>query len=259
MKAQTTIPSQYAKDRADTLRNRANLAANRNLLFWYGELYREQFRDLGSIESLVVLEIGSGVSPLHRFYPSVLTSDVLNLDYLDYIFDCHQIDRFEPIADGSLDVITLTNVVHHLKRPIEFFTKAAAKLKPGGVIIATEPYFSLLSTLIYKYLHHEPVDFSIEKPELTEVIGPLSSANGPLAWLIFERPEWRKALEDQFEFDHRSFRPFSAISYFATGGISRRIPIPSAIYQMFFTVDLWLSRLFPRVFASFFTITLTRK
>ena len=254
-----TTSSRYAKDRAETLRNRANLATNRNLLVWYQQLYREQFRDLGSIDGLNVLEIGSGVSPLHLFYPSVLTSDVLDLDYVDYVFDCHEIDKIQAIADGSLDAITLTNVVHHLKRPIEFFRKAAAKLKKGGVIIAAEPYFSLLSTFIYKHFHPEPVDFSIEQPELKEVTGPLSSANGPLAWLIFARPKWRKALEEHFEFETGSFRPFSAVAYFVTGGISRRIPIPNALYRLFFPVDLWLSRLFPRIFASFFIITLTRK
>jgi SAM-dependent methyltransferase len=208
---------------------------------------------------LSVLEIGSGVSPLWNNYPSVLTSDVLNLDYLDYTFDCHRIDEFEPITEGSLDVITLTNVLHHLKSPIAFITKAAKKLKSGGVIIATEPYFSVISTLIYEHLHHEPVDFSIEKPELADIKGPLSSANGPLPWLIFNRAEWRSEIERYFEFERRPFRPFTALSYFATGGISRKIPIPGSIYRAFFMLDLWLSRMFPKVFASFFTIRLTRK
>lgn len=253
------MTEEYAKDRADTLRNRANLAANRNLLFWYRQLYKEQFRELGEVERLRVLEIGSGVSPLHQIYPGVMTSDVLDLDYLDYVFDCHAIDRFEPIPDNSLDVITLTNVLHHLKSPIEFLSNAATKLKPHGVIIATEPYFSVLSTLIYKHLHHEPVDFTVEKPELSEVRGPLSSANGPLPWLIFQRPEWRRKVKKYFEFDHERFRPFTAISYFATGGISRRIPIPGAIYRPLFAIDLALSRRFPRLLASFFTIILTRK
>ena len=38
--------AEEAKDRAATLRNRARLGANKNLLFWYRELYRDQFRDL---------------------------------------------------------------------------------------------------------------------------------------------------------------------------------------------------------------------
>jgi SAM-dependent methyltransferase len=259
LKEKASISNQYAKDRSDTLRNRAKLGANRNLLFWYQKLYQDQFRNLGNIEAVTILEIGSGTSPLGQFYPSIITSDVLDLDYLDYVFDCHQIDHFEPIVDNSLDVITLTNTLHHLRRPIEFLCRAARKMKSGGRIIATEPYFSLTSTLIYKYLHHEPVDFLIDNPELTEVHGPLSSANSPLPWLIFQRPEWRTKLEQHFTFERPLFRPFTGLSYFATGGISRRIPIPRVIYRAFFYFDLWFSRLFPRLWASFFTITLIRK
>ena len=252
-------PNQYEEDRALTLRNRARLDANKNLLYWYRRLYDQQFASLEAA-SLRVLEIGSGVSPLKRFYDNVLTSDVLDLDYLDYVFDCHEIDHFQPIPDQSLDIIALTNVLHHLKDPIGFLNKAAAKLKQGGCIIATEPYFSALSTLIFKHLHHEPVDFAVEKPVLSEIRGPLASANIALPWLIFVRhKEWRRQLEANFRFTPDSFRPFSAISYMATGGISHRIPMPLLIYQLLFQLDLALSRMFPKLFASFFIIRLTRK
>ena len=259
MKDESSTTDEYARDLADTLRNRAKLSANGNLVYWYRSLYQDQFRNLGDIEKLAVLEIGSGVSPLCNFYKNVRTSDVLDLDYLDYVFDCHHIDQFEPIADASLDVITLTNVLHHLKSPIEFLSKAALKLKRGGKLIATEPYFSAISRLIYLHLHHEPVDFSIDKPELAEVRGPLSSANGALAGLIFERPEWRTEIAREYEFEEPRFRPYTGLSYFATGGISRRLPIPGQIYRPLFAIDLWLSRLLPRLMASFFTVTLTRK
>jgi len=252
-------PHQYEEDRALTLRNRAKLDANTNLLYWYGRLYAEQFRSLTPTKSRV-LEIGSGASPLKRFYDSVLTSDVLDLDYLDFVFDCHDIDQFDPIPDESLDAIVLTNVLHHLKDPIEFLNKAAAKLKQGGKIIATEPYFSWLSTLIFKYLHHEAVDLEVRQPQLSEVHGPLSSANIALPWLIFvKRPEWQSRLALRYKFEANSFQPFSAISYMATGGISRRLPIPGFIYRLLFQVDLTASRLFPKVFAAFFTIQLIRK
>src|SRR5947199_3751392 len=156
--AATVLQSQEAEDRAATLRNRARLGANKNLLFWYRELYRDQFRDLPNPATLSILEIGSGTSPLKQFLSNVITSDVLDLDYLDLVIDCHEIDKLDAIKDNSLDVITLTNVLHHLKSPITFLNRAAGKLKPGGKVIATEPFFSVLSTLIFKYVHHEPVD-----------------------------------------------------------------------------------------------------
>lgn len=251
---------QYAEDRAVTLHNRARLDGNRNLLYWYEELYRHQFQNYADPHKLRILEIGSGVSPLQRFYRNVLTSDVLELDYLDYVFDCHLIDQFDQVADASLDVIALTNVLHHLRNPIDFLNRAASKIKHGGKIIATEPYFSTLSTFIFKYLHHEPVDFDINEPALSEVRGPLASANIALPWLIFVRHhEWREMLKANFEFDAKKFPAFSSISYMATGGISRRLPIPAPLYKILFRLDMVLSRIFPNALASFFTITLTRK
>jgi SAM-dependent methyltransferase len=256
----TILQSEEAKDRAATLRNRARLGANKNLLFWYRELYRDQFKDFPNPAALSILEIGSGTSPLKQFLPSVITSDVLDLDYLDLVFDCHEIDKLDAVEDNSLDVITLTNVLHHLKSPIAFLNRAASKLKSGGKVIATEPFFSVVSTVIFKCLHHEPVDFKISDPELRYVQGPLGSANIALPWLIFFRNrEWLQRLNDNFDLTSFSARPFSALSYMITGGISHRLPLPDFLYRMLFRVDLALSRRFPSFCAAFFTATLTRR
>jgi 2-polyprenyl-3-methyl-5-hydroxy-6-metoxy-1,4-benzoquinol methylase len=149
MSGTITVPqSEQVKDRAATLRNRARLSVNKNLLFWYRELYRDQFKEFPNPAALSILEIGSGTSPLKQFLSNVVTSDVIDLDYLDLVFDCHEIDTLDAIKDGSLDVITLTNVLHHLKSPIAFLNRAAAKLKPGGKVIATGLSFPL-SALIF--------------------------------------------------------------------------------------------------------------
>jgi SAM-dependent methyltransferase len=258
--ATTLLQREQAKDRAITLRNRARLGANKNLLFWYRELYRDQFKEFPNPAALSILEIGSGTSPLKQFLPNVITSDVLDLDYLDVVFDCHEIDRLDAIKDNSLDVITLTNVLHHLKSPIAFLNCAASKLKSGGKVIATEPFFSAISTVIFKYLHHEPVDFGISEPDLAHVKGPLASANIALPWLIFFRKrEWLQPLNDKFDLTTFSTRPFSALSYMATGGISHRLPVPRFLYHTLFPIDLAFSHRFPRLCASFFTVTLTRR
>jgi SAM-dependent methyltransferase len=260
MSGATAWESEEARDRATTLRNRARLDANQNLLFWYRELYRDQFKDLPSPESLSILEVGSGTSPLKQFHSNIVTSDILRLDYLDLVFDCHEIDRLDAIRDSSLDVLTLTNVLHHLRSPIAFLNRAARKLKSGGKVVATEPFFSVLSTAIFKYLHHEPVDFRVSEPELGEVEGPLASANIALPWLIFFRKlEWLQRLSENFDIASRSIRPFTALSYMATGGISHRLPVPGSLYRALFPIDLAISRYFPRLCASFFTITLTRR
>lgn len=228
MNSATARESEAAKDRAATLRSRAYLSANQNLLFWYRELYRDHFRDLPNPATLSILEIGSGASPLKQFHSNIVTSDILDLDYLDLVFDCHEIDKLEAIKNNSLDVITLTNVLHHLKSPIAVLNRAASKLKPGGKVIATEPFFSALSTGIFKYLHHEPVDFRISEPELSKVEGPLESANIALPWLIFfRRREGLRRLTHNFDVGNLSARPLALYPTWLLGGYhaSRRFLI----------------------------------
>ena len=260
MRTITAVKNDESHDRAVTLRNRARLGANQNLLFWYRELYRDQFKDFRNPAALSILEIGSGTSPLKQFLSNVVTSDVLDLEYLDLVFDCHEIHKLDAIKNESLDVITLTNVLHHLKSPIAFLNRAANKLKPGGKVVATEPFFSLLSTPIFRYLHHEPVDFRISKPELNNVRGPLGSANIALPWLMFfRRRDWAESLMENYDVPNCSIRFFSALSYMATGGISHKLPVAPWLYRALFPVDLFLSRCYPRLCASFFTILLARR
>ncbi len=250
----------FEHDTVVTRINRNKLQQNPNLLFWYRNLYESQFREIEDISRKLILEIGSGTSPLKLFYKNVITSDVLDLDYVDYTFDCHQIDTFDPIPDASLDIVTLTNVLHHLKEPITFLIKMATKLKSGGQIIFAEPFFSVISGVIYKCLHHEPSIFNINLPVLDEIKGPLSSANMAMPYLIFfKRDDWSRPLDKVFSFSSREAIYYSAFSYMITGGISRRIPIPQLLYKGMFGFDLWLSRTFPKVFSSFFIMKLKKK
>src|SRR5438132_1428167 len=163
MKTIAVGQSDTVQDCAVTLRNRAHLSANQNLLFWYRELYRDQFKGFPDPAALSVVEVGSGTSPLKQFLPNVVTSDVLDLDDLDLVFDCHEIDKFDGLRDENYDVANC------------------------------------------------------------------------------------------------SVRFFSALSYMATGGISHKVPIPTWLYRAFFPMDVFLSRCFPRLYASFFTIILSRR
>src|SRR5262249_60725987 len=97
MRTSTVAQNQSSQDRVLTLRNRARLDANKNLLFWYRELYRDQFKDFPNPAALSMLEIGSGTSPLKQFLSTVVTSDLLKLDYLDLVFDCPATDTLASI------------------------------------------------------------------------------------------------------------------------------------------------------------------
>jgi len=184
---------------------------------------------------------------------------VLDLNYLDLVFDCHEIDKLDAIKENSLDVITLTNTLDHLKRPIVFLNRAANKLKLGGKVIATEPFFSAINCHL-QVSDQEALDFRISEPELGEMQGPLASANIALPWLIFfRRRERPQPFNDNFDLASLSAWPFSALSYMAPGGMSRRLRVPRFLYRMLFAVDLAISRRSARFCAVFFSLTLTRR
>jgi len=251
---------EYDHDREWTLKNRKNLLSNQNLIMWYEKLYKKAFTVCGNVDNLNVLEIGSGASPLKMFYNNIITSDILELDYLDFVLDCHNIDKTTQFEDESLDVITMTNVLHHLQNPVDFLLKASCKLKIGGRVIAIEPFFSLVSSIIYKLLHHEPSDFSITEPCLAGVKGPLSTANQALPQMIFMGNKgWVDPLFEKYSFDSSNFSYYSSLSYMASGGISRRIPIPAWIYRTMLAMDVRIADRFPSMMASFFIICLQKK
>ena len=247
----------YEYDRERTQENRRRLHKNYNLMFWYQELYRELFHVIPNITQKRILEIGSGASPLKMFLPNVITSDVLKLEHLDMVFDCCQIGEFEGIPDHSIDVLTLTNVLHHLRDPIQFLRNATRKLTIGGEVCIVEPYFSLVSYPLFKVLHHEPTDFNITRPMLERVDGPLSSSNQAIPYMIFfTRPDWLRELSDCYVLEETRFGFFTSLAYMMTGGISRIFPIPNWVYRKYFSIDGFLARFLPRVFASFFSVRL---
>ena len=77
--------------------------------------------------------------------------------------------------------------------------------------------------------------------------------------LFVSRPDWLAELAPFYDTDNIRLDFFSSLSYMATGGISRSIPVPGAIYRPLFAVDRFLARTAPRLFASFFIARLTAR
>ena len=246
-------------DTKRTVENKKALKKNVNLLYWYMKLYEQMFKDIIDFDRKKILEVGSGTSPLTIFHPHVMTSDILDIDYVDYKIDCMQINKFSKIKDFNLDIITCTNVLHHLKNPVEFLLKASKKLKLGGLIIFTEPYFSFLSKLVYTNFHREKSDFLVENPELNNVIGPLSSANMAIPFLIFfSNKIWKEEVKKIYSIKKNQIKYFSSVSYFLTGGISHRFPVPHMFYKLFFFLDAFFVKIAPKFFSSFFILVLKK-
>ncbi|OQA10793.1 MAG: bifunctional 3-demethylubiquinone-9 3-methyltransferase/ 2-octaprenyl-6-hydroxy phenol methylase [Bacteroidetes bacterium ADurb.Bin397] len=164
-----------------TILHREIILKKRFLKKIYCEWYNHLRVYCGYTDSKKILEIGSGAGFIKEIMPYVLTSDIIKLPTCDTVIDCTNI----PFEDNYFDSILMVDVLHHISNIDLFFLQAQAKLKPGGLIVMSEPWNCSWSRFIYKNFHHEPFDVNADWniPEK----GPLSGANGALPWIVFER------------------------------------------------------------------------
>ncbi|HEY47159.1 MAG: hypothetical protein AMJ88_11315 [Anaerolineae bacterium SM23_ 63] len=186
---------------------------------WYGLL----LNSLGE-GTYPILEIGSGAGFLHERLPDLITSDTIYLPWLALVLDAVHL----PVHDQSLDAIVMTNVLHHMRDVESFFVEATRSIRVGGWIAMIEPWKTPWSMLIYSHLHHEPFDPQRQAWRLDSA-GPLTTANGALPWILFERDR-EKFLASFPKWDIETIQLITPFCYLLSGGMSLRSLMPGWSY-----------------------------
>jgi SAM-dependent methyltransferase len=111
-----------------------------------------------------VVEVGAGPGFLsghaRRRLPGLawVATDVLETPWNDVVADGLRL----PFGPRTFDAVVGLDLVHHLARPAAFFTEAARVLRPGGRIAVIEPWVSVLSYPVYRWLHQEGCTLGID-------------------------------------------------------------------------------------------------
>lgn len=214
---------------------------------WYGFLIREL-----PVGIEPVLEIGSGPGFLKELMPELISSEVFHCPGVDLLLDGHHL----PFADASLRAIVMTDVLHHLTSPSRFFEVAGRCVKRDGVLAMIEPWVTPWSRIVYSHLHHEPFDPDTPTWELGAG-PPLSTANGALAWIIFQRD--RERFESDYpEWKVRLVEPAMPFRYLLSGGVSLRSLMPGWTFGFWRQIENLLSP-WRRTWGMFARIVLIRK
>lgn len=101
------------------------------------------------------LEIGAGAGQVKTLWPGLICTDIVQTPWVDVVADGHRL----PVADASIANVLVIDLLHHLRDPHLFFDEASRALRPGGRVLAIEPYITPVSYLGYRLLHHERIDF----------------------------------------------------------------------------------------------------
>ncbi len=217
----------------------------------YVEWYSHFKQKIDSLPQGPLVELGSGAGFVKEVIPQMLTSDVMELPNLDYIFPGENM----PFQDGSMAGIFMIDVLHHIPQPALFLKEAERVIAKGGKIMMTEPANSTWGRFIYRNFHHEPFE-----PTGTWEIpatGPLSGANGALPWIIFERD--RQQFEQQFpSLKIESIRYHTPLRYLLSGGVSKRQLAPNFSYGVVKGLENLLLSISKQL-SMFVTIEITRQ
>jgi SAM-dependent methyltransferase len=200
----------------------------------------------------LAVELGSGASFVKDVLPEVVTTDVIPYPHVDRVVDATRM----PFADRSVRALFLLNVFHHVADPAAFLREAERVLVPGGRVLIADQYPGIVGGFVYRYLHHEPFDAKANDWRFPSS-GPLSDANGALAWIVFERDRARLEREHP-GLQVAAYARHTPLRYWLAGGLKRWSLLPGFLFGAATALDRALLALSPR-FASFVDVELVRR
>lgn len=212
----------------------------------YQGFHAEIARHLSTLESPLVVELGSGIGNIKEVIPHALRTDLFPNPWLDQIENAYALS----FGDETVSDLILFDVFHHLQYPGTALREFWRALRPGGRVLVFDPFISLLGLVVYGLLHKEPIHWRQE----IEWYAPAGwnpaqadyyAAQGNATRVFFSRitptlfKDWTLVTRKRY----------AAFSYVASGGYSGPQLYPDSFYPKMRALDGWLDNI-PAAFAT---------
>ena len=175
---------------------------------------------------LRTLEIGAGsLSKAERYFNNIQLSDGSAVSRFGK--ENQLIAENLPFEDKVFDVVIAKDTLHHFSDAEKALSEISRVLKPGGLFIVSEPYWSLLGRLVFKFIHPEnwetnPVELKNSSPN------PFDANQATL--LCLQSRKFNDIVVKNFLTLEVS-RPTYGLSYLLSGGLNWRNKIPFSLLR----------------------------
>ena len=203
------------------------------------------------------LEIGAGAGHIREYLDQVYMADILPAEWLDMAADAQQL----PFGDASLDNIVMLDVLHHIEQPAVLFNEVARVLRPGGRIVMLDPGITIGSWPVYKFLHAEPVNMSVDplREGESQSSGDPFDSNQAVPTLLFSNADRCKRFELKFPALKVAVRQFFGFAtYPLTGGFQNWCFVPSGAVSPLLSVERCLEPVLARLLGFRLLVALER-
>lgn len=189
-------------------------------------VYQEWFTQLlRCVEGLhPIVEIGAGPGFFKNSFPQLISTDVMRTSYINVVCDASSL----PFQSSSVGALVMVDVLHHLAKPLEFLAEAGRVLQAGGRLAMIEPWITVPSYLLYRYLHHEECSLAVDlRRPFGESDKRAFDGNAAIPFKLLKQfkpaaPSLRLLQAD----------PFLGLPYLATMGFKRARPLPQTLIGM---------------------------
>jgi SAM-dependent methyltransferase len=203
-----------------------------------------------------ILEIGAGVGISQKYLSdfTLTSTDLLPLN-LPNIIGYVNAEKL-PFEKGIFDFAFGIDVVHHLVNPTKVLSELMRVTKPDATIVFVEPFVSFFSYPVYKIFHHEPVSWKLDYDKNgSDLSNNAFDSNQKLSESYFCSKDFKenfaKIIDVKIEY-------FSILSFFATGGLSKPLPIPDFVIQLILFIEKFVPKFLKKFLSSRMLITLRR-
>ena len=195
----------------------------------YEEIYKGMYeiaKNLLGKDPYRTLEIGAGsLSKAENYFSNIELSD--GSFESKFGKKTYLVAENLPFQNETYDVILAKDALHHFSDPDRALAEISRVLKPGGLFIVSEPYWSILGRFVFRFIH--PEKWNTNPADLKNLSVDPFDANQASLYCLRKSKFQDLVIENSLEL--KVFESTYGLSYLLSGGLNwrNRIPFPFLI------------------------------